>query len=69
MTDNLLSHLSNTLRSEASFEGLVRQLLVMLELVTDLESTYLTQVDTEARPLRALPKYPVCSQHENAQHP
>ncbi|MEQ9909016.1 sensor domain-containing diguanylate cyclase [Pectobacterium odoriferum] len=48
MTDNLLSHLSNTLRSEASFEGLVRQLLVMLELVTDLESTYLTQVDTEA---------------------
>ncbi|WP_148715833.1 GGDEF domain-containing protein [Chitinolyticbacter meiyuanensis] len=48
MSDPLISHLSATLATEKTFEGLVRQLLVMLELVTDLESTYLTRIDLGA---------------------
>jgi diguanylate cyclase len=44
----LISRLSAALAEETSFEGLVRQLLVMLELVTDLESTYLTKIDLKA---------------------
>ena len=45
---SLLSHLSQTLGAKRSHESLVRQLLGMLELVTDLESTYLTRVDIDA---------------------
>ncbi|WP_410498633.1 diguanylate cyclase domain-containing protein [Chitinibacter sp. S2-10] len=47
MSKNLIPILSSALGSEKTFEGLVRQLLSMLELVTDLESTYLTQIDLE----------------------
>ncbi|XZG71411.1 diguanylate cyclase domain-containing protein [Chitinibacteraceae bacterium HSL-7] len=45
LTEHLIPHLASVLEDEQSFEGLVRQLLSMLELVTELESTYLTQVD------------------------
>ena len=49
LSDNkLISQLSSALVEETSFEGLVRELLVMLELVTDLESTYLTKIDLAA---------------------
>ncbi|HSC79195.1 MAG TPA: sensor domain-containing diguanylate cyclase [Chitinolyticbacter sp.] len=48
MPDPLIAQLSSTLATEKTFEGLVRQLLVMLELVTDLESTYLTRIDLGA---------------------
>ena len=44
----LISQLSSALVEETSFEGLVRELLGMLELVTDLESTYLTKIDLQA---------------------
>jgi len=44
----LISQLSSALVEETSFEGLVRELLGMLELVTDLESTYLTRIDLAA---------------------
>jgi diguanylate cyclase len=44
----LISQLSSALAEETSFEGLVRELLGMLELVTDLESTYLTKIDLVA---------------------
>jgi diguanylate cyclase len=37
------------LATEQSLESLVRQLLEMLEIVTDMESTYLTKVDISAR--------------------
>lgn len=49
MSDIILARVSQTLATEQSLEGLVRQLLEMLELVTEMESTYLTRVDTEAR--------------------
>ena len=45
---SLISQLSRTLGAKRSHEDLVRQLLSMLEMVTDLESTYLTRVDVEA---------------------
>lgn len=48
MDMSLVSQLSQTLSAKRTHEDLVRQLLVMLELVTDLESTYLTRVDIEA---------------------
>jgi diguanylate cyclase len=49
LSDNkLISQLSSALVEETSFEGLVRELLGMLELVTDLESTYLTKIDLAA---------------------
>ncbi|WP_395020294.1 diguanylate cyclase domain-containing protein [Dongia sp.] len=44
----LISQLSSALAEETSFEGLVRELLGLLELVTDLESTYLTKIDLVA---------------------
>ncbi len=44
----LISQLSSALAEETSFEGLVRELLGLLELVTDLESTYLTKIDLSA---------------------
>ena len=43
--DQLLSRLSESLRHAQSQEELVRPLLVMLEQVTQLESTYLTTID------------------------
>lgn len=48
MDVSLISQLSQTLAGKRSHEDLVRQLLGMLEMVTDLESTYLTRVDVEA---------------------
>jgi diguanylate cyclase len=48
MEISLISQLSQTLGSKRSHEDLVRQLLGILELVTDLESTYLTRVDLGA---------------------
>jgi len=46
MSDLILARVSETLATEQSLESLVRQLL---EIVTDMESTYLTKVDIEAR--------------------
>ena len=43
------ARVSETLTTEQSLESLVRQLLEMLELVTEMESTYLTKVDINAR--------------------
>ena len=48
MSDNLIERISSALASESTLEGLVRQLLVMLELVTNMESTYLTRIDSNA---------------------
>ena len=49
MSDLILARVSETLATEQSLESLVRQLLEMLEIVTDMESTYLTKVDITAR--------------------
>ncbi|ENA0609062.1 sensor domain-containing diguanylate cyclase [Enterobacter bugandensis] len=49
MSDIILARVSETLSTEQSLEGLVRQLLEMLEIVTEMESTYLTKVDINAR--------------------
>lgn len=49
MSESILARVSQTLISEQSFESLVRQLLEMLELVTSMESTYLTRVDGVTR--------------------
>ena len=45
MSDIILARVSETLSTEQSLDSLVRQLLEMLEIVTDMESTYLTKVD------------------------
>ncbi|WP_318368333.1 sensor domain-containing diguanylate cyclase [Enterobacter sp.] len=49
MSDIILARVSETLSSEQTVESLVRQLLEMLELVTEMESTYLTKIDLESR--------------------
>ncbi|MGQ7114594.1 hypothetical protein ACUOFC_53370, partial [Escherichia sp. TWPC-MK] len=49
MSDQIIARVSQSLAKEQSLESLVRQLLEMLEMVTDMESTYLTKVDVEAR--------------------
>ena len=49
MSDIILARVSQTLATEQSLESLVRQLLEMLELVTNMESTYLTKIDTQAQ--------------------
>lgn len=49
MSDIILARVSETLATEQSLESLVRQLLEMLEIVTEMESTYLTKVDINAR--------------------
>jgi diguanylate cyclase (GGDEF) domain len=49
MSDNILARVSHTLATKQSLESLVRQLLEMLELVTNMESTYLTRIDDEAQ--------------------
>ena len=49
MSDIILARVSETLSTEQTLESLVRQLLEMLELVTEMESTYLTKVDLNAR--------------------
>lgn len=56
MSDQIIARVSQSLAKEQSLESLVRQLLEMLEMVTDMESTYLTKVDVEAR----LAAYNVC---------
>ena len=47
MKENLIERISTALGSEKTLEGFVRQLLEMLELVTEMESTYLTQIDAD----------------------
>ena len=47
MSDQIIARVSQSLAKEQSLESLVRQLLEMLEMVTDMESTYLTKVDVE----------------------
>lgn len=47
MSDFILSRISETLASENSLEGLVRKLLETLEIVTEMDSTYLTKVEAE----------------------
>ncbi|HCR56860.1 MAG TPA: diguanylate cyclase [Raoultella sp.] len=49
MSDFILARVSQTLANEHSLELLVRQLLEMLELVTRMESTYLTRIDLSAQ--------------------
>lgn len=49
MSDVILARVSETLSTEQSLESLIRQLLEMLEMVSDMESTYLTKVDINAR--------------------
>lgn len=49
MSDIILARVSQTLATEQSLESLVRQLLEMLELVTHMESTYLTKIDNATR--------------------
>ncbi|QRG77442.1 sensor domain-containing diguanylate cyclase [Citrobacter sp. R56] len=49
MPDMILARVSQSLATEQSLESLVRQLLEMLEMVTEMESTYLTKVDLDAR--------------------
>ncbi|KNC94890.1 sensor domain-containing diguanylate cyclase [Trabulsiella odontotermitis] len=48
MSDIILAQVSHSLSTEQSLEGLVRQLLEMLAMVTDMESTYLTRIDMGA---------------------
>lgn len=49
MSDFILARVSETLAQGNTLESLVRQLLEMLEMVTEMESTYLTKVDNDAR--------------------
>ena len=49
MSDYILARVSETLTQDHSLETLVRQLLEMLEMVTEMESTYLTRIDTDGR--------------------
>nr|WP_318381980.1 sensor domain-containing diguanylate cyclase [uncultured Enterobacter sp.] len=49
MSDIILARVSETLSTDQTVESLVRQLLEMLELVTEMESTYLTKIDVDAR--------------------
>lgn len=49
MSDFILARVSETLSKDQSLESLVRQLLEMLEIVTEMESTYLTKIDNEGR--------------------
>ncbi|WP_054178565.1 sensor domain-containing diguanylate cyclase [Trabulsiella odontotermitis] len=48
MSDIILAQVSHSLSREQSLEGLVRQLLEMLAMVTDMETTYLTRIDMGA---------------------
>jgi diguanylate cyclase len=48
MPDALLGQISETVAQAQTIEDLTRPLLTMLELVTGLESTYLTRVDEQA---------------------
>lgn len=45
--DNLIERISTALDAEYTLEGLVRHLLGMLELVTKMESTYLTRIEPD----------------------
>lgn len=49
MSDFILARVSETLSKEHSLESLVRQFLEMLEMVTDMESTYLTKISDDTR--------------------
>lgn len=54
MADDLLAKITETLTTSDRLEILVRRLLEMLELVTGLESTYLTEIDLQANVQRVL---------------
>ena len=54
MSDDLLARITETLTSSDRLDTLVRRLLEMLELVTGLESTYLTEIDLQANVQRVL---------------
>ena len=45
MTPSILAEISNTLRTESDLEGVVRRFLTLIQLVTGLQSTYLTRID------------------------
>lgn len=45
--NNLIERITTVLDKESTLEGLVRHLLEMLELVTQMESTYLTRVEPD----------------------
>ncbi|GCU46100.1 diguanylate cyclase [Escherichia coli] len=47
MSDQIIARVSQSLAKEQSMESWVRPLLEMLEIVTELESTYLTKVKAE----------------------
>ncbi len=49
MSDQIIARVSQSLAKERNWKVFSRQLLEMLEMVTDMESTYLTKVDVEAR--------------------
>lgn len=50
MSDQIIARVSQSLAKEQSLESLVRQLLEMLEMVTDMESTYLDQSGCRSAP-------------------
>lgn len=45
MPPSILAEISDTLHSEADLEGIVRRFLSLVQLVTGLDSTYLTRID------------------------
>lgn len=47
LPNNLIERISSVLDEESTLEGLVRHLLEMLELVTNMESTYLTSIEAD----------------------
>ena len=67
MSDMILARVSQSLATEQSVESLVRQLLEMLEVVTEMESTYLTKVAiaSRCRSLKGCP-YPGMRRYANA---
>lgn len=52
--DNLIDRISTLLDADYSLEDLVRHLLSMLELVTNMESSYLTRIESEGALQRVL---------------
>lgn len=49
MSDFILARVTQTLANEHSLETLVRRLLEMLEMITRMESIYLTRIDFDAQ--------------------
>ena len=55
MSDIILARVSETLATEQSLESLVRQLLEMPEIVTEMESTYLTKISMRGCSISSTP--------------